>query len=108
MAAPTAVDVAAFLGEPAKPDTVALAAQQLPIVSAMAQAYTRGRGFADDGPAEDLAAVIITATARMMANPDQIASDDTAGPFSRSIRGGFTGWNLAETFVLNRYRRRAQ
>ncbi|OMC03642.1 hypothetical protein A5734_11625 [Mycolicibacterium fortuitum] len=26
---------------------------------------------------------------------------------SISIRGGFNGWNLAETYVLNRYRKRA-
>ena len=55
----------------------------------------------------DVAAVLVTATARMMTNPGQIARDSTAGPFSESIRGGFVGWSLAETFVLNRYRKRS-
>lgn len=108
MTAPTAADVAAFLDDPGKPETVALAAQHLPIVTAMARSYTRGRGFNDDGPAEDLAAVIITATARLMKNPEQIAFEQAAGPMSTAIRGGFAGWNLAETFVLNRYRQRAR
>ncbi len=108
MSTPTAADVAAFLGDPARPETVALAEQHLPIVTAMARSYTRGRGFDDDGPAEDLAAVIITATARLMKNPEQIAFDETVGQFARAIRGGFVGWNLAETFVLNRYRQRAR
>ncbi|MEZ5211277.1 hypothetical protein [Gordonia sp. (in: high G+C Gram-positive bacteria)] len=108
MTAPTANDVAAFLGEPTNAETAALAEQHLPIVTAMARSYTRGRGFDDDGPAEDLAAVIITATARLMENPKQFPYDQTAGQMSVSFRGAFVGWNLAETFVLNRYRRRAR
>lgn len=107
MIAPTAADVAAFLGRAADPSTVAMAGQQLPIVEAMARAYTRDRGFTDDGPEPDVAAVLVTATARMMANPGQIARDSAAGPFTESVRGGFVGWSLAETFVLNRYRKRS-
>jgi hypothetical protein len=108
MAIVTGLDVAAFLGKSTDPATVAHAGQQVPIVTAMARAYTRGKGFDDDGAADDLAAVIVTATARMMVNPAQIAQDHSAGPYTESIRGGFTGWSLAETFVLNRYRKRAQ
>lgn len=71
----------------------------------MARAYTRGGGFAQTGePAEDVAAVITTATARLVSNPGQL-DEQRVGPFS--IRGGFTGWSLAETFVLTRYRKRA-
>ena len=93
---------------PAKTELVAkVVALQQPIVEAMARAYTRDRGFTDDGPEPDVAAVLVTATARMMTNPGQIARDSTAGPFSESIRGGFVGWSLAETFVLNRYRKRS-
>lgn len=54
---PTGSDVAAFLGQPADPATVAMAGQTLPIVEAMARAYTRDRGFTDDGPEPDVAAV---------------------------------------------------
>ena len=46
---------------------------------------------------------IITATARLVANPEQLGT--TVG--SVTVNGGFNGWTLAELFVLNRYRRRA-
>ena len=74
------------------------------IITAMAKSYTRDRGFYGGVPFDDVAAVIATATARLAANPGQIAQ--TTGPFT--VTGGFSGWSLAETFVLNRYRKRAQ
>ncbi|MEL4358393.1 MULTISPECIES: hypothetical protein [unclassified Luteococcus] len=101
---PTAADVAAFLGRGDDPETVALAGQVLPIVTAMARAYTRDRGFVGPEPTEDVAAVLVTATARLMANPEQIRKTETVGPFSHQVDTGFTGWTLAELFVLNRYR----
>ena len=94
--------VAAFLGQPGDPTTVAAAGQALPIVTAMARAYTRDEGFEPE-PAEDLEAVLVTGTARMMQNPSQLAHK--VGEVS--FQGGFTGWTLAELFVLNRYRKRA-
>lgn len=100
-------DVAAFLGHGDDPTVIALARETLPIITAMARSYTRGNGFTDGEPNEDIRAVIITATARLMTNPGQLAVDETVGSFSKSIRGGFAGWTLAETFVLNRYRVRA-
>ena len=107
MGAPTGDEIALFLGQGGDNALVALAGQHAEIITAMAFAYTRGRGF-DPDVADDIAAVITTATARLIANPKQLAVDDTMGPYSHSIRGGFTGWTLAELFVLNRYRRRAQ
>lgn len=101
--APTAADVAAFLGRGDDAEAVALAGQHLPIVRAMAQAYTRDQGFTHGLPNDEISAVIITATARLMANPDQITH--TVGTVS--LGGGFSGWTLAELFVLNRYRKRA-
>lgn len=32
---------------------------------------------------------------------------ETVGPQSAAWREGFTGWTVAETFTLNRYRKRA-
>lgn len=104
MAAPDGADVAAFLGQGDNPELVALAEQHATIVTAMARAYTRDNGFTGNEPADDIAAVITTATARLVANPEQIAT--TTG--SVAVNGGFTGWTLAELFVLNRYRKRAQ
>ncbi|BBX11120.1 hypothetical protein MNVM_02010 [Mycobacterium novum] len=93
-------------------DVTALAAgdleQIVSVITIMAKAYTRGNGFSNGEPNDELAAVVTTAAARLAANGAQIAVDETAGVFSRSIRGGFTGWSLAEQFVLNRYRVRAQ
>lgn len=99
----TGQDVADFLGQSG---AAALAGEHVVIVTAMAKAYTRDRGFdpITGEPFDDVAAVITTATARLLANPGQIGN--TAGPFT--VAGGFTGWSLAETFVLNRYRKRAQ
>lgn len=97
-------DVADFLGQGSDTQLLALAAEHLPIVTAMARSYTRGKGFDEDGyPKEDVAAVIVTATARLMANPEQLRT--TIG--SMQVNDRFTGWSLAETFVLNRYRKRA-
>ena len=78
------------------------------IVSTLARSYTRGRGFGTIGePNDEIAAVIATAAARLAANGRQLPIDQSAGPFSHSLRGAFTGWTLAELSVLNRFRRRA-
>lgn len=103
IAPPTGEDVATFLGLDDDPSVVALAQEHAPIIKAMAQAYTRGRGFEGGNVSEDIAAVLTTATARLVANPEQIHYQ--AG--SARISGAFNGWTLPETFVLNRYRKRA-
>lgn len=103
----TGQDVADFLGLGDDPALVALAGEVVPIITAMARSYTRDRGFTGilgTEPADDIAAVIVTASARMVANPQQTPYDIG----SVSQRGGFTGWTLPETYVLNRYRVRAQ
>jgi hypothetical protein len=78
------------------------------MITTMAKAYTRGRGFAGNEPNDEIAAVISTAAARFIANPSQLSRSQTAGPFGNDVRGGFNGWTLAEQTVLNRYRVRAQ
>ncbi|QUD84604.1 hypothetical protein J8M97_08500 [Gordonia polyisoprenivorans] len=100
----TGQTVAAFLGQGDDTTLVALAEQHASIVTAMARAYTRGNGFNGADPNDEIAAVITTATARLVANPEQIPT--TTG--SVAVNGGFTGWTLAELFVLNRYRKKAQ
>lgn len=101
---PAVERIARFLGQADNPDLVALAAEHLPIITAMAKAYTRGGGFTGDHPADDVAAVITAATCRLIANPEQLRYQ--AG--SVQINDSFRGWTLAESFVLNRYRRRAR
>lgn len=98
--------VAAFLGQPDQDRVIAMAKEHVPIVAAMARSYTRGQGFDDQGdPYEDVAAVITTATARLVTNPG-LTTSESAGAMSTQQRT-WDGWTLAETFVLNRYRKRA-
>ncbi len=105
----TPEQVLLFLGRPGDDTLSGSAEQAIPIVTTMVRAYTRGNGFwGGEDPQEDVEAVIVSATARLVSNPSQLANDETAGPFSRSLRGAFTGWTLAELAVLNRYRTRAQ
>lgn len=100
----TGQEVAAFLGLGDDAALVAQAGQHAAIVTAMVRSYTRGRGFVGAVPTEDVAAVIVTATARLLANPEQIQTEYG----TVSTRGGFQGFNIAEQIVLNRYRVRAQ
>ncbi|MBS1691931.1 MAG: hypothetical protein JST91_06905 [Actinobacteria bacterium] len=80
----------------------------IPLITAMARAYTRGRGFDDDGrPNDEVAAVITTASARLAANTKQLNQSASMDGLGADTRSFFTGWTLAELFVLNRYRRRA-
>lgn len=101
----TGQDVAAFLGQGDNPELVALAEEHALIVTAMARAYNRDRGFdpLTGDPEDDVAAVITTATARLVANPEQLRYGVGAVQFNE----GFKGWSLAELAVLNRYRKRA-
>ncbi|MCG7426036.1 hypothetical protein MHY20_00120 [Helcobacillus sp. ACRRO] len=72
----------------------------------MAYAYTRGGGFNPLNINEvkpDVFSVLVTATARLVANPEQIRYQVGA----LSMNEGFRGWSLAERAVLDRYRRKA-
>lgn len=104
MSTPTPADVAAFLGKGNDARTTALAEAHLTVIMGLASGYTRGQGFAGEIPA-DLAAVLIAATARYVANP-QGTEMETAGPMTIR-KGSFKGWTLAELSVLDRYRKRA-
>ena len=77
----------------------------VPIITTLAKAYTRSRGFNGNTPNDEIAAVITTASARLASHPEQVALTVGSVAFPR---GGFTGWTAAELAVLNRYRVRAQ
>lgn len=104
MAAVTGQSVAEFLGQGDDDGVVTLAEAHAAIVTQMARAYTRDGGFTDGVPNAEIAAVITTAAARLVSNPEQLST--TIGTIS--IRGGFSGWTLAERLTLNRYRKQAQ
>lgn len=104
MADVTGQDVADFLGQGTSTELVALAGEHVALVTAMTRAYTRGGGFDVAGiPNDEVGAVITTATARLVSNPGQLRY----GVADVQMNDGFKGFNLAETFVLNRYRRTA-
>ena len=96
-------DVADFLGQGDDAGIVALAGKVVPVVTELVRAYTRDRGFTAGEPNSNIAAVIVTASARLVANPEQLATDTG----SESIRNGFNGWTLAERAALDRYRVKA-
>ncbi|WP_422745188.1 hypothetical protein ACN27E_23615 [Mycobacterium sp. WMMD1722] len=79
----------------------------IPLVTTMAKAYTRGRGFDGGEPNDELAAVITTAAARLVTNGGQLAVRHKVDDVEKEYRSAFTGWTLAEQIVLNRYRVRA-
>ena len=92
-------DVESLLDTP----TAAVAAA-IAQVTVMARAYTRGRGFDDGEPNDEIAAVITTASARLAANGRQTLAREKVDDVEREVRSSFQGWTLAELAVLNRYR----
>ena len=107
MSAPTAADVAAYLGRGDDTQLVALAGVHLPLVTEWARTHTRGVGFDEftDDPADPIAAVIVSATARLSANPELLQSE-TIGDYNARYTA-FQGWSILERAVLDAYRRKA-
>lgn len=67
---PLAEDVLIFLGKTAQEgQDVEIVTAHLNTAMMLVRAYTRGNGFSEDGPTEDLAAVIVSCAARLNANP---------------------------------------
>ena len=81
--------------------------QVVPIITTMAKAYTRGRGFDGNDPNDEIAAVITIAAARLAANAQQGLWRKRVDDVEYEWRSLFGGWTLAELSVLNRYRKRA-
>lgn len=102
----TAQNVADFLGRGSDANIVALAGVHVGIVTELAMGYTRGKGFDVNGtPVQQIASVIVMATARVTVNPEQ-NKREAFGDF-QVTPGTLYGWTLAELAVLNRYRKRS-
>lgn len=88
----------------------AAATQALAMAEAAVRAYTRDRGFTNQGPGPDLQTVVISVAARMMhaADGNQTVAL-TQGPFARTITRfrPVNGYTLLELAILNRYRVRS-
>jgi hypothetical protein len=81
----------------------------LSVVTAMARAYTRGQGFTNGVPNDDIAAVILSAASRLCTNTisAQVTTYEVHGPDAVRFEGKEFAWSMAELYVLNRWRRRA-
>lgn len=104
MAAPDAAALGAFLGRTVDS---AQAASVVQVITSLAKSYTRGQGFTDAGPNDDIAAVILTASARLISNSSGLQYSESEGPSAVEFRSAFNGWTLPEMFALNRFRVRA-
>lgn len=96
-----ATDVLAFLKQPSTMQ--AQAEQVVGVISEMAKDYTRGKGFSGTEPLPTVQKVIVLASARLLANPEQIEFQTG----SVAIRGAFDGWNPLEKTLLNSIRKAA-
>ncbi|ODR06936.1 hypothetical protein BHQ15_12300 [Mycolicibacillus koreensis] len=106
MGAPTGADLSAFTGRDVSGEQ---ATAVISVVTAMANAYTRGRGFTAGEPNNEVRAVILSAAARLVADPSQITDEQVMGPFRVSYNTDHAvAWSTAELAVLNRYRERAR
>jgi hypothetical protein len=103
---PQASDLQNFLGANASVDSTQAAAL-ISYIAQLVSGYTRGVGFTDGIPNQDLWFVILGAAARIWAHPRQLPVEQTEGQESVSWRAGFNGWSVAETLVMDRYRKRA-
>lgn len=101
---PTAQEVADFLDW----EDATSIAPHLSVVTAMVRGYVRDEGVETftEGPRvpEDLAAVIISATARSVSNPSHLIREEVGS--WNSVPGRFDGFTLVEQAVLHAYRRR--
>lgn len=105
----TAQDVAAFVGRPGDQGTIERADGVLQSVIDAVHGYTRGNGFDPQIPSymsPDLATVVKTVAARIMANPSGLRTVQTTGPYSHDV-AGWSGFTLFEQVALNRWRTRA-
>lgn len=100
--------VAKHLGRPGDIATEELAESHSLIVLEYVRGYTRGRGFTVGELGEEVApgirAVIISSTARLTSNPEQVSYFQTGDYSERPAI--LAGWTLPELAILNNFRRR--
>ena len=102
----TVAELQAFMPDDDPDDD--LCALAVEAATAVVAASCRGRHLDPaDRPRPGVKMVVLTAAARIAANPSGISRQDTAGSFSTRRSGGFTGLTLAELTVLKRYRKQA-
>lgn len=102
----TAQAVADFLGRGDDTNIVALAGNHLPLITEMARTHTRGIGFDEaDLPNSAISAVIVSATARLVNNPELLQSEQIGDYSARYTT--FQGWSILERAVLDAHRRKA-
>ena len=90
-------------------DHITQAKHALTAAEALVEGYTRGRHVSPWGEYRPgVPEVIQTVASRILANPGQVSVRVTAGSVTISRGAGFQGFTLAETAVLNRYRKRAR
>ena len=101
----TPTDLVKWLGQlTTDTDLVAQAGQAITMAEAMVDAYCRGaHRYASGATRPGVDAVILMASARMLANPEGLKYATGVVTFNDA----FNGFTLAEQMVLNRYRRRA-
>jgi hypothetical protein len=92
--------VSAFLGQTGNTVLETQIASHVDVIAALAKSYTRGNGFTDGVPDETITKVIVSATARLVANPEQ--TETQVGTVV--LRSYFTGFSVIERLVLNEYR----
>jgi hypothetical protein len=110
VALPTATDVLSFLGWSPDSETESQASAHVEHVARAARGYTRGRGFVKDESnawtcSEDIAAIVLSATARSLSNPTQDKRVE-AGVYN-AVPGSFASFSVVESIVLRRYRKTA-
>ena len=103
LASNLAPKVAAYAGRADHAETIETAQAQLPVIVEYIKGHTRGRGFENPVPASPLLAVIVSACARLVTNPEQVQYYAVGDYSERPAM--LAGWTLTELDVLRRYRR---
>ncbi|WP_067852158.1 hypothetical protein [Mycolicibacterium wolinskyi] len=104
MPTPTSTDLAAYTSTTVTADQ---ATAVIGVVKAMVSAHTRGVGFTADEPNDELSAVILSASARLLANTSGVVREQMGGLEVQYGSAAF-GFTLPELGVLNRYRKMAK
>lgn len=101
----TNTDLVKWLGADTTDTTLmAQATQAVTMAEAMCDAYCRGaHRYASGATRPGVDAVVLMASARMLANPEGLRYATGVVSFNDA----FNGFTLAEQMVLNRYRKRA-